>query len=60
MRGYPLRVEYFLKKPNGEKIVEALAIMQAIGIDYFKDHGMEHILIERGIILNDNTLQKSK
>lgn len=48
--GYPLRVEYFLTKPNGEKIIEALSVMQSIGIDYFKSNGMEHILIDKGII----------
>ena len=48
--GYPLRVEYFLTKPNGEKILEALSVMQSIGIDYFKSNGMEQILIDKGII----------
>lgn len=48
--GYPLRVEYFLTKPNGEKIIEALRVMQSIGIDYFKANGMEQILIDKGII----------
>ncbi len=48
--GYPLHVEYFLTKPHGEKIVEALKIMQSIGIDYFRANGMEQILIEKGII----------
>ena len=48
--GYPLRVEYFLTKPNGEKIIEALRVMQSIGIDYLKSNGMEQILIDKGII----------
>jgi DNA-binding HxlR family transcriptional regulator len=48
--GYPLRVEYFLTKPNGEKIIEALSVMQSIGIDYFKSNGMEQLLIDKGII----------
>ena len=58
--GYPLRVEYFLTKPNGEKIIEALRVMQSIGIDYFKSNGMEQILIDKGIISTESTLQKSK
>ena len=58
--GYPLRVEYFLTKPNGEKIIEALSVMQSIGIDYFKSNGMEQILIDKGIIWTESTLQKSK
>jgi DNA-binding HxlR family transcriptional regulator len=48
--GYPLHVEYFLTKPNGERILEALRIMQSIGIDYLKANGMEQILIDKSII----------
>lgn len=48
--GYPLKVEYFLTKPNGEKILEALKIMQSIGIDYLKANGMEYILLEKGVV----------
>jgi DNA-binding HxlR family transcriptional regulator len=50
--GYPLHVEYFLTQPNGERIIEALKIMQSIGIDYFRANGMEQILIDKGIIEN--------
>ncbi len=32
--GYPLRVEYFLTKDRGEKIIEALEIMQEVGKKY--------------------------
>ena len=31
--GYPLRVEYFLTKDRGEKVIEALEILQDIGKD---------------------------
>lgn len=48
--GYPLHVEYSLTKDMGESILEALKIMQHIGIDYLKANGMENILIEKGII----------
>lgn len=48
--GYPLHVEYFLTEEMGMQILEALKIMQHIGIDYLKEHGMEHILIEKGIM----------
>lgn len=48
--GYPLHVEYSLTKEMGEKILEALRIMQHIGIDYLKKNGMEHILEEKGVI----------
>lgn len=48
--GYPLRVEYSLTADMGEKILEALKIMQHIGIDYLKKNGMEHILTEKGVV----------
>lgn len=35
--GYPLRVEYFLTENRGEKIVEALEIMQEIGNEYLSE-----------------------
>ena len=48
--GYPLRVEYSLTKDMGERILEALRIMQYIGIDYLKANGMEDILKEKNVI----------
>lgn len=48
--GYPLHVECSLTKDMGESILEALKIMQHIGIDYLKANGMENVLIEKGII----------
>jgi len=48
--GYPLHVEYSLTEDMGMEILEALRIMQHIGIDYLKANGMERILIEKGII----------
>ena len=56
--GYPLKVEYYLTKPQGEKILAALKIMQEIGIDYMLAHGMDDILIEKGLI--EPHPQKSK
>lgn len=35
--GYPLRVEYFLTKDRGEKIIEALEVMQEVGKKYLKE-----------------------
>lgn len=49
-KGYPLHVEYSLTEDMGKKILEALRIMQHIGIDYLKETGMEHILEEKGIV----------
>lgn len=48
--GYPLRVEYSLTIDMGMQIVEALKIMQRIGIDYLKESGMEKALIKKGVI----------
>lgn len=48
--GYPLHVEYFLTEPQGKQLLEALRIMQHIGIDYLKMHGKESILIEKNVV----------
>jgi DNA-binding HxlR family transcriptional regulator len=47
--GYPLHVEYSLTIDMSMQIINALKIMQSIGIDYLKEHGMEKILIEKGV-----------
>lgn len=49
--GYPLHVEYSLTADMGEKILEALKIMQHIGIEYLKANGMEDVLSEKGVSL---------
>ena len=48
--GYPLHVEYSLTSDMGIQILEALRIMQHIGIGYLKANGMENILIEKGVL----------
>jgi DNA-binding HxlR family transcriptional regulator len=48
--GYPLHVEYSLTEDMGEHILEALRIMQHVGIDYLKANGMERILEEKGVV----------
>lgn len=48
--GYPLHVEYSLTEDMGRKILEALKIMQHVGIDFLKANGMEHVLIEKGVV----------
>lgn len=47
--GYPLKVEYFLTS-RGEKILEAITIMQEIGIELMKECGKEDILKEKGLL----------
>ena len=49
-QGYPLHVEYSLTKEMGNQILEALKIMQHIGIDYLMAQGKEDILREKGLI----------
>ena len=48
--GYPLHVEYSLTDGMRREILEALRIMQHIGIDYLKANGMGHILEEKGVV----------
>lgn len=48
--GYPLRVEYFLTEDMGMQMLEAIKIIQRIGIQYMKEHGMECDLIEKGVV----------
>lgn len=48
--GYPLRVEYFLTEGSGQHIIEALRVMQEVGVDFMLNNGMEDILREKGVI----------
>lgn len=48
--GYPLRVEYSLTPEQGFQLLEALKIMQQLGIFYLKTHGMEEVILEKGIL----------
>lgn len=48
--GYPLRVEYFLTEYMGEPILEALRIMQHIGIEYLKNNGKEQELMDKNVL----------
>ncbi len=47
--GYPLKVEYFLTE-RGKKMLDAITVMQQIGIELMLDNGMEDILKARGLI----------
>lgn len=48
--GYPLRVEYFLTNKRGSKILDALTIMQQLGIEFMLQNDMEDVLREKGVI----------
>lgn len=47
--GYPLKVEYHLTH-RGYKLLEAITIMQSIGIDLMKENEMFDVLREKGFI----------
>lgn len=47
--GYPLHVEYFLTRGRGMKTLNAILIMQEVGIDYLVEHGKTDILDKKGI-----------
>lgn len=55
--GYPLHVEYFLTD-RGKKMLEAVLIMQNIGIDYMVEHGQSEILKNKGITVSTDILTK--
>lgn len=48
--GYPLKVAYYLSEDGGIQMLEALTIMQKIGITYMIDHGMEEELKKKGVL----------
>lgn len=47
--GYPLHVEYSLTEPRGHRMLDAVTIMQEIGIEYMVEHGMTELLNKKGI-----------
>lgn len=48
--GYPLHVEYFLTEEQGRELLQALKIMQHIGIRYLREQGKEELLVEKGVV----------
>ena len=51
--GYPLRVEYSITERRGRKMIEAITIMQMVGVDYMLENGMTDVLISKGILSED-------
>ena len=47
--GYPLKVEYSLTE-RGQKLLEAVTIMQSVGIELMKENGMNDILKANGLV----------
>ena len=56
--GYPLHVEYSLTDGQGRELLQALKIMQHIGIEYLKAQGKEALLNEKGVV-PESYLRKS-
>ena len=47
--GYPLHVSYSLTASRGRRMLEAVRIMQEIGVEYMAELGMDDILKAKGI-----------
>lgn len=47
--GYPLKVEYSLTE-RGQKMLEAITIMQSVGVELMLENGMEEFLRDKGLI----------
>ncbi len=47
--GYPLHVEYSLTE-RGMRLLDAVMILQNIGVDFMLDHGQKELLEQKGII----------
>lgn len=58
--GYPLRVEYSLTPDRGRRMLEAVRIMQQIGVDIMVEQGQTDFLDTKGIVYSkDGCPQKS-
>lgn len=57
--GYPLHVEYSVTERRGKMMLEAIRIMQIVGVDYMIENGMEDSLLCKGI-LTEKELQTAK
>lgn len=58
--GYPLRVEYSITERRGRKMIEAITIMQMLGVDYMLENGMTDALIQKGILSEDDVCKLVK
>lgn len=52
--GYPLHVEYFLTE-RGRKLLDAVLIMQEIGIEYMVERGKPNFLIAKASVIRFET-----
>ena len=58
--GYPLRVKYSVTQRRGQKMIEAITIMQMIGVDYMLEKGMTDALINKGILSEEEIMRITK
>lgn len=60
--GYPLHVEYSVTERRGRKMLEAIRIMQMVGVDYMIENGMEDSLLCKGILTEEelHTIKEKK
>lgn len=58
--GYPLHVEYSPTARRGKKMIDAIKIMQMIGVDYMLENGMEKALICKGVLSEEQVLNKER
>ncbi len=58
--GYPLRVEYSITQRRGMKMIEAIDILQMIGVDYMVERGMTDSLINKGILSEEEVCSLQK
>lgn len=56
--GYPLHVEYSITPRRGRKMIEAIDIMQLVGIDYMVENGMQETLFRKGIVTPEQLEQE--
>ena len=56
---YPLRVEYSVTEKRGQKMIEAITIMQMIGVDYMLEKGMTDVLLQKQILTEEQIRQLS-
>ena len=58
--GYPLRVEYSVTERRGKKMIEAITIMQMVGVDYMLENDMTDVLLRKQILTEEQIERLSK
>ena len=58
--GYPLRVEYSVTERRGKKMIEAITIMQMVGVDYMLENDMTDVLLRKQILTEEQIKRLSK